>query len=212
VCGETVSLTMTTERAQSWARKDDGRGGDVVLSKLIAAGKENDETWAKRPRWQQRWILRCLEMCCERLYHHKSYMSGVAAAEAKRGRRHAVSLLEGAVAQRKKDKVVKPTASAADFGLGDGVFARLTKELGPFHLRSGHAFSGRLLREGLVRLRTAGDFQKLMRCVIAAGDPGQKTLCSWVIGGLRLRAQATCLNAVFSADWFPPWLPKRDER
>jgi hypothetical protein len=115
----------------------------------------------------------------------------VAAAEARRGRLHAVRLLEGAVAQKKTDKVVKPSASAGDFGLGSDVFNRLAKELGPFDLRSGHAFSGRLLREGLVRLRSAGDFQKLMRCVVASGDPGQKTLCSWVIGGLRLRSQAT---------------------
>jgi hypothetical protein len=191
VCGETVSLTMTTERAHSWARLGDGRGGDATLSKLIAAGKEDDATWAKRASWQRLWIERCLELHCERLYHHKSYMSGVAAAEARRGRLHAVRLLEGAVAQKKTDKVVKPSASAADFGLGSDVFERLTKELGPFDLRSGHAFSGRLLREGLVRLRTAGDFQKLMRCVVASGDPGQKTLCSWVIGSLRVRSNAT---------------------
>jgi hypothetical protein len=191
VCGETVSLTMTTERAHSWSRIGDGRGGDATLSKLIAAGKEDDATFAKRAAWQRRWIERCLVLHCERLYHHKSYMSGVAAAEARRGRLHAVRLLEGAVAQKRKEKVVKPSASAADFGLGSDVFERLTKELGPFDLRSGHAFSGRLLREGLVRLRTAGDFQKLMRCVVASGDPGQKTLCSWVIGSLRVRSNAT---------------------
>jgi hypothetical protein len=191
VCGETVSLTMTTERAHSWARLGDGRGGDATLRKLVAAGKEDDAAWAKRAAWQRRWIERCLELHCERLYHHKSYMSGVAAAEARRGRSHAVMLLEGAVAEKRKEKVVKPSASAGDFGLGSDVFERLAKELGPFDLRSGHAFSGRLLREGLVRLRSAGDFQKLMRCVVASGDPGQKTLCSWVIGGLRLRSQAT---------------------
>jgi hypothetical protein len=201
VCGETVSLTMTTERAHTWARIGDGRGGDATLRKLVAAGKEDDATFAKRAAWQRRWIERCLELHCERLYHHKSYMSGVAAAEARRGRLHAVRLLEGAFAQKKRDKVIKPSASAADFGLGIDVFNRLTKELGPFDLRSGHAFSGRLLREGLVRLRSAGDFQKLMRCVVASGDPGQKTLCSWVIGGLRLRSQATAAQKDLVQYW-----------
>jgi hypothetical protein len=201
VCGETVSLTMTTERAHSWSRVGDGRGGDATLRKLIAAGKESDATWAKRAAWQRRWIERCLELHCERLYHHKSYMSGVAAAEARRGRLHAVRLLEGAVAEKRKEKVIKPSASAADFGLGIDVFNRLAKELGPFDLRSGHAFSGRLLREGLVRLRSAGDFQKLMRCVVASGDPGQKTLCSWVIGGLRVRSQATAAQKDLVQYW-----------
>jgi hypothetical protein len=116
-----------------------------------------------------------LQSRARRLFHGRSYMCGVAEAAAQRSDADGLRLLK---------KVVTKTVSASgdDFGLGKEAFEWLrTKPLAPTDLRCGFQFPARLLRGGLVRVRTRGDLRNLVHCVHVAGDVGVVALCTYVL-------------------------------
>lgn len=78
------------------------------------------------------------------------------------------------------------TASTETFGLGSVVLERLLLQpVGVFELGAGWAIPSRAVREGLAgRVNTVGQLRRLFGSVIGAGDPGQTTLCTFVIGSL----------------------------
>jgi hypothetical protein len=95
-------------------------------------------------------------------------------------------------AEKSGKKAKAPSASSGDFSLGDAAFQALkAAPLSPFDLRSGHAYPGRLAREGLLRVSTVGAWKQLLGAVLASGDPGQKTLCTFVIGRIQLSDKAS---------------------
>jgi hypothetical protein len=164
VCGSTVTLSM-----QSSKRHCASRGLDVTT--LETAIENATKTKSRLLAYYRRE----LQSRARRLFHGRSYMCGVTEAAAQRSDADGLYLLKNVVA-----KTV--SASGDDFGLGKKAFDWLsTKSLAPTDLRCGFQFPARLLRGGLVRVRTGADLRKLVHCVHVAGDVGVVALCTYVL-------------------------------
>jgi hypothetical protein len=168
--GGTVSLTMASSKAHHAVRraKDSDGDGDIEVLWRECSGEPDSAMFA--------WTKVQLFERVRQLYPAGSYMCGIVEAAARREPQFGLALLRNVTSAH------KASASEPHLGLGDVMYKALkASPLAPTDLRCGHQFPARALREGIVRVRTAGDLRKLLRCVIVAGDVGVETLCTFAL-------------------------------
>jgi transposase len=168
--GGTVSLTMASSKGHHAVRraKDSDGDGDIEVLWHEWSGEPNSAMFA--------WTKVQLFERVRQLYPAGSYMCGIVEAAARRDPQFGLALLRNVTSAH------KASASEPHLGLGDVMYKELkASPLAPTDLRCGHQFPARALREGIVRVRTAGDLRKLLRCVIVAGDVGVETLCTFAL-------------------------------